>query len=78
MSRGPSTFFEVADTRGDRLPELQVPDAHAGSGRGLLIVDALADRWDVAEDRFPRKTIWAELCLQAPEPDPTGSGDASG
>ncbi|GLX51576.1 ATP-binding protein [Streptomyces hygroscopicus subsp. hygroscopicus] len=75
---GHTLRIEVADTRGDRLPELQVPDAHAESGRGLLIVDALADRWDVAEGPFPRKTIWAELCLQTPEPAPTGSGDTGG
>ncbi|MFI2201469.1 ATP-binding protein [Streptomyces sp. NPDC020192] len=68
--------IEVTDTRGDRLPALHVPDAHAESGRGLLLVDALADRWDVAEGRFPRKTVWAELRLPSPEPGPAGSGDA--
>ncbi|KUN02332.1 hypothetical protein AQI95_26230 [Streptomyces yokosukanensis] len=68
--------IEVTDTRGERPPRLQVPDAQAESGRGLLLVDALADRWDVAEGRFPRKTVWAELALPSPEPAPTGSGGA--
>lgn len=46
------------------------------SGRGLLLVDALADRWGVAEERFPCKTIWAELRLPQPERAPTSSGVA--
>ncbi|WP_399029013.1 ATP-binding protein [Streptomyces sp. 15-116A] len=53
--------IEVTDTRGDRRPTPQTPAADAESGRGLLLVDALADRWGVTEDRFPRKTVWAEL-----------------
>ncbi|MFD4952829.1 ATP-binding protein [Streptomyces sp. NPDC058451] len=75
---GSTLRIEVTDTRGDRRPKLQEPDADAESGRGLLLVDALADRWGVAEERFPRKTIWAELRLSPPEPAPTGSGAADG
>ncbi len=71
---GGTLRIEVTDTRGDRRPKLQEPDADAESGRGLLLVDALADRWGVAEGRYPRKTIWAELSLSAPEPAPTRSG----
>ncbi|SDM79211.1 hypothetical protein SAMN04487981_102583 [Streptomyces sp. cf386] len=47
--------IEVTDTRADRLPCV-VP-----SGRGLLLVDALADRWGAAPGPYPRKTVWAEL-----------------
>ncbi|MEV7871004.1 ATP-binding protein [Streptomyces sp. NPDC088124] len=68
--------IEVADTRRERLPVLQWPDRDAESGRGLLLVDALADRWGVTEGLFPRKTVWAELRLTGPEPAPPGSGDA--
>ncbi|MGW1397261.1 ATP-binding protein [Streptomyces sp. NPDC002405] len=71
---GRTLRIEVTDTRGDRRPELQEPVGEAESGRGLLLVDALADRWGIAEERFPRKTIWAELCLPQPEPAPMGSG----
>ncbi|MGX4690017.1 ATP-binding protein [Streptomyces sp. JNUCC 63] len=71
---GSTLRIEVTDTRGDRRPKLQEPDTDAESGRGLLLVDALADRWGVTEGRFQRKTIWAELCLPQPEPAPTGSG----
>lgn len=61
--------IEVTDTRGERLPELQPPSSDTESGRGLLLVEALADRWGVTEHRFPRKTVWAELRLTAPEPE---------
>ncbi|WP_043684766.1 ATP-binding protein [Streptomyces xylophagus] len=53
--------IEVSDTRGDRLPRLQVGDGCGESGRGLLLVDALADRWGVAPGPHPRKTVWAEV-----------------
>ncbi|MFF3915399.1 ATP-binding protein [Streptomyces sp. NPDC001852] len=59
--------IEVTDTRGDHLPLLQLPDADGESGRGLLLVEALADRWGVAQGRHPRKTVWAEVTLTAPE-----------
>jgi anti-sigma regulatory factor (Ser/Thr protein kinase) len=60
--------IEVTDTCGDRLPRPQHPAAEAESGRGLLLVEALTDRWGVARGPRPRKTIWAELDL-APEPE---------
>ncbi|GGP79745.1 ATP-binding protein [Streptomyces variabilis] len=66
---GHTLRIEVTDTRSDRLPQHQRPSPDAESGRGLLLVEALADRWGVSEDRFPRKTVWAELRLTAPEPE---------
>ncbi|MFG2293876.1 ATP-binding protein [Streptomyces sp. NPDC048603] len=45
--------IEVTDTRGDREPE--------GTGHGLAIVGALADRWGVDRGPVPRKTVWAEI-----------------
>ncbi|WP_344601764.1 ATP-binding protein [Streptomyces glaucus] len=68
--------IEVADTRGEELPRSQRPAPDAESGRGLLLVEALADRWGVTGDRFPRKTVWAELRLTPPEPGSPGSGAA--
>ncbi|MFJ8448385.1 ATP-binding protein [[Kitasatospora] papulosa] len=53
----------VTDTLGERLPLLSPPAAYAESGRGLLIVEALADRWGVEVGPVPRKTVWAELDL---------------
>ncbi|MEY7978406.1 ATP-binding protein [Streptomyces pilosus] len=71
---GTTLRIEVTDTRGDRVPEAQVPDPEAESGRGLVLVEALADRWGVAEGRFPRKTVWAELGFSPPQPAPSCSG----
>lgn len=62
----PAFCIEVSDTRGERRPpgpgEITVPDGGSDSGRGLLIVEALADRWAVF-DRNPGKTVRAELDL---------------
>ncbi|MFF5895248.1 ATP-binding protein [Streptomyces argenteolus] len=56
--------IEVTDALGDRLPHTVTPDPRTETGRGLLIVEALADRWGVAPGPFPRKTVWAELDLR--------------
>ncbi|MGW2043810.1 ATP-binding protein [Streptomyces sp. NPDC001858] len=60
---GDTLRIEVTDTRGDRLPCLQQASGERESGRGLVLVNALADRWGVTEGRRPRKTVWAELKL---------------
>ncbi|MFJ8542568.1 ATP-binding protein [Streptomyces sp. NPDC093586] len=55
--------LEVSDTRVERRPVVAVlaePDAE--SGRGLLLVTALADDWGVTDRRGgPGKTVWATL-----------------
>ncbi|CAD5959719.1 MULTISPECIES: ATP-binding protein [Streptomyces] len=60
--------IEVTDTRGDSVPPgpgaVKAPeDDHAENGRGLLIVEALADHWGVVPGPVPRKTVWAEIDL---------------
>ncbi len=59
--------IEVTDTRGERLPCPAHPqeDPGAESGRGLLLVEALADKWGVAPRASggPGKTVWAEVFL---------------
>lgn len=57
--------IEVSDTRGEKRPptadRLTHPTATDDTGRGLVLVDALADRWTVL-DRVPiGKTVRAEL-----------------
>ncbi|MFJ9632118.1 ATP-binding protein [Streptomyces sp. NPDC101175] len=70
--------IEVTDTRGDCPPHRQDPTQDGESGRGLLLVDALADRWGWSLGRRPRKTVWAELALDhAPNSGNPNSG-ASG
>jgi anti-sigma regulatory factor (Ser/Thr protein kinase) len=55
--------LEVTDARADRLPPgpARTGDALAETGRGLVIVRALADRWGVDLGPAPCKTVWAEL-----------------
>jgi anti-sigma regulatory factor (Ser/Thr protein kinase) len=55
--------IEVTDTHGDRLPCLGEAAQDAESGRGLFLVEALADRWGVTPGLRPRKTVWAEVVL---------------
>lgn len=63
---GGTLRIEVTDARGDRLPvQATENDGDGESGRGLLLVDALADRWGVVQGPQPCKTIWAELSLAA-------------
>ncbi|WP_455352426.1 ATP-binding protein [Streptomyces sp. SYSU K217416] len=60
VSAADTLRIEVTDARGDRLPAVRAP-GNAESGRGLLLVEALADRWGVTPGPPPCKTIWAEL-----------------
>ncbi|MET8825890.1 ATP-binding protein [Streptomyces sp. NPDC004610] len=67
---GTTLRMEVTDTQGHLLPRLKSPEGDAESGRGLLLVDALADRWGASSGLRPRKTVWAELEIG---PEPKGS-----
>ncbi|MFG2838942.1 ATP-binding protein [Streptomyces zaomyceticus] len=58
--------IEVTDTRGERLPRTQPASPEGDSGRGLLLVEALAGRWGVEIGPVPGKTVWAELALSHP------------
>ncbi|GGL72856.1 hypothetical protein GCM10010129_15710 [Streptomyces fumigatiscleroticus] len=79
--------IEVADTRGDQLPVLSSSGREGlpEGGRGLLLVEELADRWGVQAGPVPLKTVWAELDLgvsasrepSRPEPGNTGAGGAA-
>ncbi|MFH8929226.1 ATP-binding protein [Streptomyces pristinaespiralis] len=56
--------IEVSDTRSERLPSLPEPAApDAESGRGLLLVGALADAWGVTP-RDVGKTVWATVAVR--------------
>ncbi|WSS87113.1 ATP-binding protein [Streptomyces sp. NBC_01176] len=64
MESGGVLRVEVADTRAEKLPIRGTPGPYGESGRGLLLVDALADDWGVApRPTAPGKTVWAELRL---------------
>ena len=59
--------IEVTDTRAEKRPPASPPaaDSLSESGRGLLLVAALADDWGVSpRQAAPGKTVWAELHVQ--------------
>ncbi|MFE9975744.1 ATP-binding protein [Streptomyces hirsutus] len=61
---------EVSDTRAEHRPAVTAPtdpDAESESGRGLLLVTALADDWGVTDRRSgPGKTVWASVSVTRP------------
>ncbi|MCP3768742.1 MULTISPECIES: ATP-binding protein [unclassified Streptomyces] len=59
--------LEVAD-RSDRAPVPRCADGDATGGRGLALVDGLADRWGWSTDEAGKR-IWCELdrCAAARE-----------
>lgn len=65
LALGPGTVtVEVSDTRTERQPRLApaAGPSDGESGRGLLLVDALASRWGVVpRDAGPGKVVWAEV-----------------
>jgi len=79
----PHVGFRVARGRGDGMLRLEVSDGGAGvpaaraagpedeHGRGLFLVESLADRWGVEPYR-EGKTVWAELKAPDLVPVPTG------
>ncbi len=55
---------EVRDS-GDGTPRVLTPTSDKTSGRGLLIVEALADEWGVERAADGSKTVWFSLGLTA-------------
>ncbi|MFF8914485.1 ATP-binding protein [Streptomyces sp. NPDC015032] len=56
--------IEVTDTRPERLPAVPAAgpaSADVTSGRGLLLVEAYADRWGCTVRDAYTKTVWAEV-----------------
>ncbi|MFC8130031.1 ATP-binding protein [Streptomyces sp. NPDC057302] len=60
--------IEVTDARADSTPPAcgQLPPTYAESGRGLLLVAALSDRWGTKLGPDPCKTVWAEIDASTP------------
>lgn len=69
----------VSDGRGDQIPvpATTARPEEAESGRGLVLVTALADRWGTEPYPPSGKTVWAELDLTALR-RPTGSPTLNG
>jgi anti-sigma regulatory factor (Ser/Thr protein kinase) len=65
-STGGVLRVEVSDTRTERVPLLSLaePPGDAESGRGLMLVAALADKWGTGPRvNAPGKTVWAVLAF---------------
>ncbi|WP_247597515.1 ATP-binding protein [Streptomyces sp. RKND-216] len=66
---GPATVrVEVTDTRSERIPVALTPPTDSTRGRGLVLVNGLASRWDYRRRvGAPGKTVWAEYDVNHPE-----------
>ncbi|WP_225839952.1 ATP-binding protein [Streptomyces sp. NK08204] len=63
--------IEVSDTCGERLPRIPSTTPQDGDGgRGLLLVEALAERWGCSPRATggPGKTVWAECAADRATP----------
>lgn len=52
----------------DAVPEVRMPDGQAIDGRGMFLVDVLANRWGVRSEGQGGKTVWATISLGRLEP----------
>ncbi|GAA2294928.1 ATP-binding protein [Streptomyces violaceusniger] len=73
----PVLRISVSDTN-PQFPEPLKPSTELANGRGLLILDVLADRWGgcaMGEEPFGLggKTLWFELAWSGPPPTPTAA-----
>ncbi|MFJ2113358.1 MULTISPECIES: ATP-binding protein [unclassified Streptomyces] len=63
----PGLRIEVHDASATP-PQQRTQEPDATDGRGLVIVDALADAWGVSERNGPGKLVWAHLTLPPAPP----------
>jgi anti-sigma regulatory factor (Ser/Thr protein kinase) len=65
VQRTPDDVTVSVSDRGEGMPVLQAPPSSEPHGRGLRIVDRLADEWGVSSsDGHERgKTVWFRLAL---------------
>ena len=63
----PALRIEVTDPRPDRRPptpgDLRAPSPESDSGRGLVLVEALATHWGTTGNDPYTKTVWCEVAL---------------
>ncbi|WP_063732754.1 ATP-binding protein [Streptomyces sp. RTd22] len=62
LHQGDRVRIEVHDAA-DPHPRLMTPPLEAVHGRGLLLVDALADQWGVTPRAAVGKAVWAVLAI---------------
>jgi hypothetical protein len=60
LRRGSTSLWIEVHDFDVRLPRMAGPDSSAETGRGLVLVDALAKRWG-ARPTADGKVVWVEL-----------------
>ncbi|MFI8945043.1 ATP-binding protein [Streptomyces sp. NPDC053750] len=73
LMNGTFLRIEVHDPDTRALPTLVAADVQAESGRGVALVDAVADRWGVLLSA-DRKVTWCELATGLTSPGDHGGG----
>ncbi|MFJ2111457.1 MULTISPECIES: ATP-binding protein [unclassified Streptomyces] len=66
LHRADGTLRLEVEDAGDFLPRPRTPGPDDECGRGLALVDALADDWGVAPRRGPGKRVWVMLKVTDP------------
>ncbi|MDX3840054.1 MULTISPECIES: ATP-binding protein [Streptomyces] len=62
-------YVEVWDRSTD-TPVKKKPDDDTEGGRGLVLIEALTERWDVYRPEAGGKVVWAEVSLSEPPKPP--------
>jgi anti-sigma regulatory factor (Ser/Thr protein kinase) len=61
---GASLYVEVWDP-GEGTPVIREQTLEAEGGRGLFLVEAVSERWDICRPAVGGKIVWAELSVPA-------------
>jgi anti-sigma regulatory factor (Ser/Thr protein kinase) len=61
VHRGPSMMRVEIDDPSPEVPVVRHPDSADEHGRGVLLIDQLANAWGVESHRDDGKTVWFEL-----------------
>lgn len=70
---GARLYVEVWDRSTD-TPVRKQPDDDAEGGRGLVLIEAMTEQWDVYQSEAGGKVVWAQLSLaEPPKPPPLPS-----
>ncbi|MEU5734290.1 ATP-binding protein [Streptomyces antimycoticus] len=74
LHQGDKVRIEVHDAA-DQLPKLRTPTPESVRGRGLVLVETLADQWGVTPRPAVGKAVWAVLALPADERASLATGE---
>ncbi len=72
--RSPSEIRVEVTDRGTGIPQMRSPTPDEPTGRGLRIVDLLAERWGVDDASAHGKTVWFVVDVSAADTAPAEPG----